>query len=402
MTPPHPRYRRLVRGSIKMALGVILIIALGLGWWTSQARKQAAAVALITKYRPSWAKYEGLTHPEFPDDGAAGGGAKPWWPPAFLERWLGPDLLRNVVEVNLDRSSEPGAPTEEELIAAAVQLRRLKVLSVDFDVNDAQVEQLSRLPALENLDLPNNNDGLTDRGMRSIGAIGTLKELRVNHTAVTPAGLAALGGLARLESLHTTNMVFEPNAEGYYVHPPLTTDWSSGLAPLGQLAHLKVLYLSVPTIDGAGLRHLGKIKSLKMLEIDGLSCHDEDLRPLAALTNLQVLGLSDTTIDGAGFRHLGGLSQLAHVIIRRAPKLTDPMIPAIASLPALETAMLDGSHLTADGLLAFRAAPHLRFLLVEPAVADEAARLQQALPRCQVQNGPGGTGGTVGYAIDLK
>ena len=140
-----------------------------------------------------------------------------------------------------------------------------------------------------------------------------------------------------------------------------------------------------------------------MLELDGLSCPDDDLRHLASLANLQVLGLATTTIDGTGLRHLAGLSELATVILRDAPRLSDRAIPALARLPALEMAMLDGSRLTAEGLIALRAATKLRFLQVVPAVADEAGRVQSALPQCRVENGLSGMGGgAVGYGIDLK
>jgi hypothetical protein len=401
-TARPPRPRRFLRGSIKMFLGFILIVGLGLGWWVSQSREQAAAVALITKFRPFGARYDGQEFTGYEADGPADARTKQWWPPEFLERWLGYDLFRDVVEVTIGRSYKPDAPSEDELLAATIQLRRLKVLRVEFDVSDARAEQLTRLTALEDLVMPQANEGLTDRGMKSISAIRTLKSLHLNHSAVTPAGLAELGKLDRLESLSTANMVFVQDADGVSVRGPSNTDWSPALASLGKLHNLKVLYLGLPYINGAGLSHLGKIKSLKMLEIDSLSCRDDDLRHLATLTNLQVLSLSATTIDGTGFRHLGGLSQLAHVVVKRAPMLSDPMILALVRLPALEMAMLDGSHLTADGLVAFRAASKLRFLQVDPAVADEAGRLQQALPLCQVHNGLGGTGVETGYAVDLK
>jgi hypothetical protein len=307
-TARPPRPRRFLRGSLKMVLGFILIIGLGLGWWVSQSREQAAAVALIMKFRPFGARYDGQEFTGYEADGPADARTKPWWPPEFLERWLGYDLFRDVVEVTIGLSYQPDAPSEDELLDATIQLRRLKVLRVEFDVSDARAEQLTRLTALEDLAMPQANERLTDRGMKSISAIRTLKSLHLNHSAVTPAGLAELGKLDRLESL----------------------------------------------------------------------------------------------IDGTGFRHLGGLSQLAHVIVKRAPMLSDPMILALVRLPALEMAMLDGSHLTADGLVAFRAASKLRFLQVDPAVADEAGRLHLALPQCQVHNGLGGTGVETGYAVDLK
>ena len=216
-----------------MTLGVTLIIALGLGWWVSRARQQAADVALIAKFRPCHVKYAGEADPEFPGDERPPppGTARPWWPPAFLERWLGPDLFRDVVEVNLGHGFDPAAPGEDELIAATSRLLGLKVLRVDFEVTDAQVERLARLPALKDLDLLQRNPGLTDRGMRAIGAIRTLTELRVNHSAVTPAGLAALGDLDRLESLHTATMNFEPNAQGSTSAPPRRPTGASGSPP---------------------------------------------------------------------------------------------------------------------------------------------------------------------------
>ena len=232
-------------------------------------------------------------------------GRNPGWPPVFLERWLGHDFFRDVVEVTIGRSSPAGRLlwSEDELLAATIKSCRLKVLRVEFDVSDARAERLTCLTTLEDLVMPQANEGLTDRGMKSISAIRTLKSLHLNQQRRHTRRPGRAGkNLDRLESLSTANMVFVQDADGVSVRGPSNTEWSLALGSFGKLHNLKVLYLALPYINGAGLSHLGKIKSLKMLEIDSLSCRDDDLRHLATLTNLQVLSLSGTTIDGTGFR----------------------------------------------------------------------------------------------------
>ena len=406
MTPP-PR-RRWTRLSLKMTLLLILAIGLGLGWWVNSARRQAAALALIARCPGSDVKYESEAGPMPEPDGSGRvpPRPRPWWPPRALEAWLGPDLFHTVVEVNLDLILEgediPAGPSKDEQIDAVVALRRLKVLTVQFDVDDARAAKIAGLTALENLDLPQFNVGLTDRGMKSIGSIATLKELRVNHQEVTPAGLAELGALSRLESLHTATMTTGPDESGRYVRPRGGADWSAGAAPLAKLARLKVLDLGLPRFRGEGLRHLGAIKTLKMLGVDRLEATDDDLRHLAGLADLQSLSISDTTIDGTGLRHLARIPGLNTVILLEAPRLADPAIAELAKFPGLAMTILDGRHLTIDGLLALRAAPHLALLELRPPVPDEAGRLDQALPKCKVDNGRSTTPGGRGYHLDLK
>lgn len=137
----------------------------------------------------------------------------------------------------------PSPPNRATMLAAAAQIERslgilIRPLTADGPwlaanarlqfarFGDAQLAALAPIaPALSWLDL--GETAVTDAGLVALGPMNNLRRLQLDRTAITDAGLARLSGLSRLETLN--------------LHTTRVTD--AGLTALRTLPRLRTLYL---------------------------------------------------------------------------------------------------------------------------------------------------------------
>ena len=86
-----------------------------------------------------------------------------------------------------------------------------------------------------------------------------------------------------------------------------TTVTDAGLAPLENLKHLEVLHLRRTRIGNAGLAHLKGLTGMKTLMGRYTLVDDDGLAILAGLPNLDTLELSELQVTDAGLADLAGL-----------------------------------------------------------------------------------------------
>ena len=142
------------------------------------------------------------------------------------------------------------------------------------------------------------------------------------------------------------------------------------LEHLTALRKLERLYLSGLTrITDAGLNHLKNLTNLKELDISGSATNpnrrqitDGGLEPLKGLTNLERLSLSQTQITYAGLASLTGMHKLKILDLRNT-MVTDLSLEYLWRLKQLEVLNLAETQVSADGV----------------------AKLQQALPNCEIR-----------------
>ncbi len=212
-----------------------------------------------------------------------------------IEDAIDPNMTMDKVTGNvheLDASSDFEVPrTWIKHLKGLHSLRYLVLPPFATDDGD-----LALLPALLSLERLNIDSGkFSDAGMKSIGALTSLRDLRLTRCPrVTSAGLKHLSQLRNLEGL---------TLEG----TSLTDD---GLRHLANLTNLQRLTLAGSNLTDDGLRHLSNLTNLEWLDIGGTKVTDAGLVHLSLLTRLRGIGLAPTDTTDAGLVHLRGLTKL--------------------------------------------------------------------------------------------
>jgi hypothetical protein len=114
-------------------------------------------------------------------------------------------------------------------------------------------------------------------------------------------------------------------------------------------------------IPAAGFRHLAALPALRkatLWEIDGLD--DEALTHIGKVTTLRELELGDAQITSAGLKHLRGLRELTFLGLGWTKDVTDAGLPELAALSNLEVLVLSGTKVTDAGLSHLAKLPKLK------------------------------------------
>jgi Leucine-rich repeat (LRR) protein len=150
------------------------------------------------------------------------------------------------------------------------------------------------------------------------------------------------------------------NLRDLAIDGPVSSD--DHLIGIEALSHLTKLSPGHSTTD-AGLSHLSRLTSLRMLVLQRCKITDDGLAHLACLKNLQELYLDGNAITDAGLRHIEDLS-------------------------ALENLGIDDTPVTDNGLLRLRKLNRLRELDVFRTQVTESGvrRLREVLPNVQVSH----------------
>ena len=160
-----------------------------------------------------------------------------------------------------------------------------------------------------------------------------VKQLTLNATDITDAGLVHLKGLTNLQHLHLQN----------------TQVADAGLVHLKGLTNLSTLGLEHTKISDAGLVHLKGLTSLKSLLLDKTKITDAGLVHLKELSKLTSLDFQDTKVTDAGLVHLKGLSKLTSLDFQDT-KVTDAGLVHLKGLANLQRLNLYGTKVSNSGI----------------------------------------------------
>jgi hypothetical protein len=125
----------------------------------------------------------------------------------------------------------------------------------------------------------------TDDDLAHVSSLEYLKEVWLEQTDVTDAGLRHLKHLRQLETL----ALICKSERGT---PANITD--VGIERLSGLTNLQVLRLDNADVTDAGLAHLRKLTKLRDLDLFGTEISDAGLVHLQGLKNLEYLDISET------------------------------------------------------------------------------------------------------------
>jgi beta-lactamase regulating signal transducer with metallopeptidase domain/Leucine-rich repeat (LRR) protein len=285
-------------------------------------------------------------------------GAKSQVTPAGLRAIGKLSTLKNLI---LSGEFSPSAGGEAALADQIVadwpeQLKELKVLQMlDFEVGDAGMESLSKLPALNRLML-HGKVQVSDRGRRVLGTMPKLRHLALTDPGMNDAGLVLLRNLTNLESLTLAEAKLVTDA-GIAALAELTklkklslqsaSLQGDGFAALEKLGQLESLSVGYNPIDDAGVAKIVRLKSQRELDLRQTKITDEALTLIGRdLPELTKLNISGTNVTDAGLASLKTLKQLRNVVAT-GTKITD------AKKAGLTAAVTAGSNMWTGELEVF-------------------------------------------------
>ncbi len=258
-------------------------------------------------------------------------------------------------------------------VAAIPGLTRVNLYRTN--ASEAAVAAFGDCPTLETLVL-NNGSGespvVTDAGLAGFARLKSLKKLVCESGKITSAGLAALGGLTKLEEVNFRYCPVDDSA-----------------APiLAKLVNLTSLDLTSTKFTGKGLAVVAAgATKLKSLDVNGTALTDSDMPALAALPGLTELWITDTAVTDAGAAALAKSKSLAELTLSNT-KVTDAGVVSLAGLPKLRSLTLYGLPLTDASLVALAKAPDVVGLELSgnKFTADGLAKFAAARPKVTVRN----------------
>jgi hypothetical protein len=232
-----------------------------------------------------------------------------------------------------DASDDPAVVAALEKIGA--KLARNKAGAVTAaDFSDAQVKafdfaQLAKLPGLEVLELWGAD--VDDATLDKIAPL-KLRELTLENTEITDAGLARLASIPTLRSLNLRRSSYLTDA---------------ALTHVAKLPNIEVLELLYNNFGDAGIEHVAKLPKLRVLDLRGcVLVTDAGLAHLAACKNLQRLKLRNPNVTDAGLKALRGLSKLRGIGFEDSAQISDQGLADLEGMPLLDELYLMRTNIT--------------------------------------------------------
>ena len=295
------------------------------------------------------------------------------------------DDAGSIVEVKL----RVGEPVPADLLAALEKLPRLeRLVAAGSGLNDKALVAVGRLKGLRQLDLrdcPVTNAGLAhlgglrelvalrlsgksgactvdDDGMQHVAALGGLRVLMLDFLWVGKDGLEKLVGLERLEELTLAQSLVQDDALPVIARFPAlrrlrlarTSVSGAGLAEITKLGRLEDLDLGeAAQLDDAALVEVGKLTTLKRLNLWRVPVGDEGIGKLSGLTRLEWLNLDNTRLTDGGLAALAGMTKLATLHVG-STALSNAAVPQLVRLAALKDLGLARTAVDASGVAALR------------------------------------------------
>jgi len=230
-------------------------------------------------------------------------------------------------------------------IATLGGLKRLLLVQNRF--NDLNTRRLSKLQALEAVDLRGNMEA-GDMTLEVVGALPGLRSLKHRSTVVTDQGLEKLAAAANLESLLMQDFGITSASGGH-------------LAKLGKLTSLEVFRCQGFGSEGALALAGMPLTRLTLRDLPDMG--DDGLAVVGKLPQLKRLYLHElASVGDAGIAHVAGAKQLEVLDIWSLPRMTDASIDVIAALPNLKELSIRETGVTEAAAAKIAALPKLQSL----------------------------------------
>ena len=142
---------------------------------------------------------------------------------------------------------------------------------------------------------------------------------------------------------------FEVITEGKQLRNRFFQVGHSGALP--SLARFPALrHLSLANDPLHGLDGLPNFPSLETLDLANTDISDTDLAAVGRLASLRQLNISENAIAGTGRQHFASLTKLTELTLDQDDMLTDDALAALSTISSLEKLSLCGAGADGEGL----------------------------------------------------
>ncbi len=251
--------------------------------------------------------------------------------------------LKSLLALNLADStfSDESLPALEKV---SPQLVNLDLRGCQ--ISDAVTPVIARFTALRALRFSGKNGktSIGDDGLKALASCTSLKVLALDDLWISSAGLEAISGLKDLEELYLAATVVDDDASKLIVGFPKlkklrlakTHVTDAGLLTLSTSRALEELDLSENSlITNTGMLHLGKLVSLKKLNLWRVQISDEGALALAPLVKLAWLNLDNSKLSDGGLPTLKGMTALTFLHLG-STQITEAGAPSLFHLKTLK------------------------------------------------------------------
>lgn len=172
-----------------------------------------------------------------------------------------------------------------------IEIVRITFIPMEDKENDYALNLCSNLHYLKSLQqLQFNGSEIGDREVAALGPFAQLSSLAISRTNVTGSVSKAIGRLTTLKFIDIGET---------FLHP-------IDFAPMASLKSLLLLQMSSSNIGNDDLKNIGVLKSLLELHLDKTNVDDRGIKYLEPLTNLRALNLAHTRVTLKGLSVLRG------------------------------------------------------------------------------------------------
>ena len=204
-------------------------------------------------------------------------------------------------------------------LAVLAKCPELKALAIDdLWVSTAGIQHLSQNKKL--VELYAGGTAIDDEAARVLVELPLLKKLRLSRTGI---------GTATLETLQPLGLEDLDISEASGIN-------DDSLIPLGKMASLKRLNLWRDTVTDSGVAHLAGLTGLQWLNLDNTHLSDEGLPHLSAMGALTFLHLGSTGVTDAGMPHLVSLKSLKDLKVTRTAVTEEGVAVVREAIPGVE------------------------------------------------------------------
>jgi hypothetical protein len=224
---------------------------------------------------------------------------------------------------------------------------------------------------------------VTDEDFACIDGLNSLKSILLIETRLTDAALAHLATLPALETLYLGGTYTDAQNVTRLGGIRFT---SAGLAHLEKIKTLRLLVLASPGFGDAGVDSIAGLTSLRSLELSSQGFTDAVLPKLIHLKALEHLNLSGSSIKGPGLAHLVVLPRLSSLVLG-SNTYDATELQHLPGLPSLRRLMFYKARLAEDVPAIIERLRRLESLeLIEtPLTTPRLAALKMALPTTEIQ-----------------
>ncbi len=287
-----------------------------------------------------------------------------------------------------------------EVLSKLTTLRNLELIKAG--VTPEQLKTLSSHPTLESLILEGSN--VTNEGLRWVGKMKELRSLAIRGEPIDGTGLKHLARLPKLVAFELAGRVDDDTLAGLsglssVRFLDLTGQMTDlGLAQLAPLKSLNALRVGRSNVEGTGLKHLcpdtlrklqlwtrmsdegliavGRFHGLRKLDCSDSPVSDKGIEGLRDIHKLEWLVARHTNINGAGLEHLMGLRWLE----LGDSKTTSESLKFCAGLVHLEYLGLERTRIDGNCLKRLRGLRNLVDLNVRrTAISNDSIRYLDSL-----------------------